>query len=181
MLLRIFVAKVRGEVFAHFHAVAVKLHSSICKWLFGLPGWIICEQSPLWQRKLWSCSWLCSLPISPFLVSVSLGYRCTALAFFTERLPNYFQDFRLTFSEIYTKFDAVPLSDSPRNRIRPDTRLAIKEVKSQHVRPPARNFVHRLPRYASTIIYLRIALLLSRKLQIPLVVFPVVLKWRDTE
>jgi hypothetical protein len=31
-----FVAKVRGEVFAHFHAVAVKRHSSMWNWLFGL-------------------------------------------------------------------------------------------------------------------------------------------------
>jgi hypothetical protein len=32
------VAKDRGEVFAHFHAVAVKRHSSMRNWLFGLPG-----------------------------------------------------------------------------------------------------------------------------------------------
>jgi hypothetical protein len=33
-----FVPKVKGEVFAHFHAVAVKRHSSMRNWLFGLPG-----------------------------------------------------------------------------------------------------------------------------------------------
>jgi hypothetical protein len=33
-----FVAKVRSEIFAHFHAVTVKRHSSIQIWLFGLPG-----------------------------------------------------------------------------------------------------------------------------------------------
>jgi hypothetical protein len=33
-----FVAKVRGEVFAYFHAVAVKCHSSMRNLLFGLPG-----------------------------------------------------------------------------------------------------------------------------------------------
>jgi hypothetical protein len=39
-------AKVRGGVFQHFHAVAVNYHSSMRNWLFGLPGRIICEQSP---------------------------------------------------------------------------------------------------------------------------------------
>jgi hypothetical protein len=33
-----FVAKVRGEFFAHFHAVAVKSRSSMRNWLFILSG-----------------------------------------------------------------------------------------------------------------------------------------------
>jgi hypothetical protein len=41
-----FVAKVRGKVIAHFHIVTVKRHSSMRNWLFGLPGRILCEQSP---------------------------------------------------------------------------------------------------------------------------------------
>jgi hypothetical protein len=61
-----FVAKVLDEVFAHFHAVTVKRHSSMRKWLFGLPGWMLYEQSPWCQRKLWACSWLCSSPVLPF-------------------------------------------------------------------------------------------------------------------
>jgi hypothetical protein len=40
-----FVAIVRGKVFAHYHTVAEKHHSSMRNWLFGLPGWILCEQS----------------------------------------------------------------------------------------------------------------------------------------
>jgi hypothetical protein len=36
-----FVAKVRGEVFSHIIAVAVKRHSSVRYLLFGLPGWIL--------------------------------------------------------------------------------------------------------------------------------------------
>jgi hypothetical protein len=40
-----FVAKVRGEVFSYFHAVAVKHDSSMQNWLFGLPEVILCEQS----------------------------------------------------------------------------------------------------------------------------------------
>jgi hypothetical protein len=32
-----FAAKVQGKVFAHFHAVTVKHHSSMWNWLLGLP------------------------------------------------------------------------------------------------------------------------------------------------
>jgi hypothetical protein len=40
-----FVAKVRGEVFAHFYVVTVKRHNSMRDSLFGLPGRILCGQS----------------------------------------------------------------------------------------------------------------------------------------
>jgi hypothetical protein len=59
-----FVAKVRCEVFANFHAVAVKRHSSMRNWLFDLPGRILYKQSPSCKRKWWACSWLCSSPVS---------------------------------------------------------------------------------------------------------------------
>jgi hypothetical protein len=36
-----FVAKIRVEVFAHFHTVVVKRHSIMRNWLFGLPGRIL--------------------------------------------------------------------------------------------------------------------------------------------
>jgi hypothetical protein len=49
---------------------------------------------------------------------VSLKFPCTAHAFFLKRLSNHCQGLRSTFSEICTKFDAVPLSDPSRNRIR---------------------------------------------------------------
>jgi hypothetical protein len=39
------VTKVWGEVLAHFHAVAIKCHSSKQNWLFGLSGRTLCEQS----------------------------------------------------------------------------------------------------------------------------------------
>jgi hypothetical protein len=32
-------------------------------WLFGLPGRILCEQSPRCQRKCWACPWTCSSPV----------------------------------------------------------------------------------------------------------------------
>jgi hypothetical protein len=41
-----FVAKVRCWIFANFHSITIKHHSSMQNWLFGLPGWILCEQPP---------------------------------------------------------------------------------------------------------------------------------------
>jgi hypothetical protein len=41
-----FVAKVRGGGFSHFHTVAVRGNSSMRNYLLGLPGRILCEQSP---------------------------------------------------------------------------------------------------------------------------------------
>jgi hypothetical protein len=172
------VSKIRGEVFAHFHAVAVKRHSSMHNWVFGLPERFICEQSSWCQRKWWAYSWLCSSPVSSFSVSVSLDFPWTAHAFFAERLFNNYQRLRRTFLKICTKFVVVALSDSLRNGIRPDARLQIKGRKNQHFPPDAWNSVRWLPRYASTIIYRCIALLQlryrsqhqSRKLWIPLVV-----------
>jgi hypothetical protein len=55
-----------------------------------------------------------------FSVSVSLDFPCAAHAFFPERLSNHCLGLRCTSSEFCTKFDAVPLSDPSRNRIRPD-------------------------------------------------------------
>jgi hypothetical protein len=118
-----FVAKVLAEVFAHFYAVAVKRHSSMGNCLFGLLGRINYER----------CSQVCSSHLSPFSVSVSLGFHCTSHAFFPERLSNHCQGLRRTFSEVCTEFEAVPLSDPSRNRIRPDTRLQINGSNNQHI------------------------------------------------
>jgi hypothetical protein len=41
-----FIVKVWGEVFAHFHAVNVKLRSNMQNELLGLPGQSLYEQSP---------------------------------------------------------------------------------------------------------------------------------------
>jgi hypothetical protein len=49
--------------------------------------------------------------------------------------------------------------DQSQNCTRPDIRLKIKGRTNQHVHPAAWNFVHWLPRYASTTIYRCIALL----------------------
>jgi hypothetical protein len=63
------------------------------------------------MSKWWACSWLSSSPDSPFSVSVSLNFPCTAHTLFPERLSNHWQGLRRTFSEICSKSDAVPSSD----------------------------------------------------------------------
>jgi hypothetical protein len=68
-----FVFKVRAEVFARIHAVAIKRHSSMRNWLFGLPGRILCKQSPSCQRKLCACSLLFFSPVSPTSVCPELS------------------------------------------------------------------------------------------------------------
>jgi hypothetical protein len=60
---------------------------------------------------------------------MNLDFPCTAHAFFPERFFDRCHDFPGTVSEICTTFDAVPLSDSRRNLIRPDTLLQIKGRK----------------------------------------------------
>jgi hypothetical protein len=95
-------------------------------WLFGPPGWNLCEQSPWCQRNWWACSWLFSPHVLPFLALVSMDFPCVAHAFFTERLSNHWQGLHRTFSEICRKFDAVSLSDPAWNRIMPNARLQIK-------------------------------------------------------
>jgi hypothetical protein len=134
-----FVTKVRSGVFTHVYAVTVQLHSSMRNWLFCLSGLILCEQSPWCHRKLWACSWF-ALHMSRlfFLVSVSLDSSFTAHAFFHERLSNHCQGLCRTFPEICRKFDAVPLSGPSWNRMRPYTRLQIREREeistSNHLR-----------------------------------------------
>jgi hypothetical protein len=102
-----FVAKVQVEVFAHFHAVAIKFHSNMWNWLFCLPGWILCEQSTWCKRKWWACCWLCSSFVSHFPVSVSLNmpfqHPCISHVFLPERLSNHCQGL------CCTKFDAHSL------------------------------------------------------------------------
>jgi hypothetical protein len=74
-------------------------------------------------------------PVSPFSVSVSLDFACAAHAIFPERLSNHCQGLCGTSSEICTKFDAVPLPDPQRNRIRPDIQLQIKGRKNYPIYP----------------------------------------------
>jgi hypothetical protein len=122
-----FVAKFRGEVIAHCKAVAVKRHSSMRNWLFGLPGWIFCEQSAWCERKLWACidfafTWLAFIGLGEFgifhsntPVRLMLSYLNTCIV-----IP------RVSVS-LYPRFAQNLMHNSPsdpsRNCIRPDTRL----------------------------------------------------------
>jgi hypothetical protein len=56
----------------------------------------------LWTIPLMYKWWACSLPVSPFSVSVSLDFSCMAHTFLTERLSNHCQGLRRTVSEILT-------------------------------------------------------------------------------
>jgi hypothetical protein len=53
-----------------------------------------------------------------FLGLAEFGVQCKARAFFPVGLSNHCQDRRGAFSEIFTKFDDVPLLDPSRNRTR---------------------------------------------------------------
>jgi hypothetical protein len=90
-----FVGKVRCEVFAHFHAVTVKCHSSMQNWLLGLPVRILYEQSPWCQIKLWATSWLYSWLVSPFSVSVSLDFSIGRIVAMSQGLNHKSSSFHL--------------------------------------------------------------------------------------
>jgi hypothetical protein len=143
-----FVAKVLGEVFTQFHAVAIKRDSNIRNWLLDLPERILCEQSPWCQRKLWTCSWLCLSPVSPFSISVSLDFPRTAHDFFTESLYNHFHGLYRTCSEICTKFDAFLCRIQHEIASGQIQDSKWKYEKNQHFHPSPWNFVHWPLRYA---------------------------------
>jgi hypothetical protein len=118
------VAKVRGEVFAHFQAVAVKRHSSICPARANF----FCE-NPLNLKEnnehvldfvlhLPRLLSVCPEPSMPFKHPCT-AHACLIIARVSAAL----------FTEISTKFEAVPFSDPSRNRIRPDTRLHMQDRK----------------------------------------------------
>jgi hypothetical protein len=128
------VAKVRCEVFAHFHSAAVKRHSSVRNWLLGLRGRILWDQFLLCQRKWWACS-------SP--VSTSWDFPCTAHAFFPERLSNHCQG-SVALSPRFAQ--NVPLSDQSWNCIWPDIRPAFRMLSSESLRGARTSAVFLAPR-----------------------------------
>jgi hypothetical protein len=112
-----FVAEVRGEVFAHLHAVAVKV-AVMC----GI-DWLACQDEFFMNDHLdvkgndeHALDFALQLS-RRFSVSASFDFPCTAHTLFPERLCNRYQDLRHTLSEISTKVDVAPLSDPSRNRL----------------------------------------------------------------
>jgi hypothetical protein len=141
------VVKIRDEVFVQFYAVVVKCHSIMQNWQFGLPGRFLWEQSPWCQRKWWGRSWLCSLPVSHFSVSINLDSRFTAHAFFPARVPVVlvpkFTQYLMPFlCWIHREIASGQIHDSK-----------YKDVQNQYVHLAAWKFVHLLPKYASTTTY----------------------------
>jgi hypothetical protein len=88
-------------------------HSTMQNWLFGLPGWILCEQSPWWWVKFLNLlfTYLTFFGLGEFMLS------CMTHAFLPKIMSNHFQGLCSTFSEICTKFDDVSLSDPSQNCI----------------------------------------------------------------
>jgi hypothetical protein len=125
-----FVAKVWGKVFAHFHAVAMKHHGRTQNWLLGLSWWILCEQSPWCQRKLWESSWLllftCLTYFGPSEFELSIQTPLSDSCFLSWMLVYSMPMSNCTFSEFSTEFDTQSLLDTIQNCIRPDSQLQTK-------------------------------------------------------
>jgi hypothetical protein len=140
-------------------------------WLFGLQGRIIYDQFPWCQRKWWTCSWLCSSPVSPSSVSVNLDFsigRIVALSQGHNRKSSSPHQLCLGTRRLHSRrSEETPrrrwhaaASGLSRNRIRSDARLQIKGCKKISISASLRKkFVHWLPRYDSAISYRCIALL----------------------
>jgi hypothetical protein len=112
-------------ILTHF---AENRYNSMRNWVFGLPGRVLCEESPWCQRNDEHLTLLFAyLAVS---VSVNIDFPCTAHVFFPERLSSHYQGLLRNSFEICTKFEAFPMSNPSRNYIRPDTRLQIKGRKN---------------------------------------------------
>jgi hypothetical protein len=135
---RCFVVKVRAEVFAQSHAVAVKQNVTV---VCGIDCLVYQEEffvnNPLDIKDYDEHAFDFVLHLSRFfgLPCMPFKQQCTAHALFPECLCNQCQDLHRTFSEICTKFESVPLLDPLRNRITPDTLLQIKGRKKSGIRP----------------------------------------------
>jgi hypothetical protein len=128
-----FVAKVRGGVFSHFHAVAVKRHSSMridclaCQDELFVNNHLDVKENDehaldftLHMSCLFRSPWVCTFRVRLMLSSLNAYIIIARLS---------------EVSEVCIKFDAVPLSDPSQNHIRSDTRLQIKGRK-RSARPP---------------------------------------------
>jgi hypothetical protein len=146
-----FVAKVLAEAFSYFNGIAVKCQSSMRNWLFGLPGWIICELVNLMSKNMISMILTFVFTCLTFFGFGELGLSMYGLCFLSRTLVNHRQGLHRTFSGICTKFDAVPLLDPSRNLIRPDIWLKIEGRKKSAHPASCGSFVHWLLGYASPI------------------------------
>jgi hypothetical protein len=140
-----FVAKVRGEVFKHFQALAIKRHSSVWNWLFRLPGRILCEQSRTCQGW-WTCSWLFS-SLSRLFRSGWVWTLCMAHAFFSELLSNQCRVSAAHCRDFLNTIWCCCFVGSISKSHKGDTRLQIRGRGAQHFHPATWHFVHLLHGY----------------------------------
>jgi hypothetical protein len=121
-------------------------------WLFGLPGQILCEQSPWCQRILWAYTWLCYSPVSALTVSVSLDFYVGRIvrvitinpALVTSDNPGQ-EGCIVIQNMMHIRWSFVrSIAKSHQARYTTPNK---KDVKNQHVHPAAWYFVHWLPRY----------------------------------
>jgi hypothetical protein len=92
-----FAAKVRGEVFAHFHAVAVKRHRVCGIYCFVCRDEFFVNNPPdVKENDEYALDFALRLS-RLFSVSVTSGFRRTAHALFPERLSKHCRGLRLTF------------------------------------------------------------------------------------
>jgi hypothetical protein len=77
---------------------------------------------------------------------MTLGFSSGSLRFLLECLSDHRQGLHCTFSDICIKCNAVPLSGTSQNRIRPDTRFQIKEHKKSACPPSCMKFCTMTPK-----------------------------------
>jgi hypothetical protein len=137
-------------VFAHFHAVALERHSSMKNWMFGLPGRILSDMKENDEHVLDFGLHLSRLfrfrrvrLMLSYLNACLITVRVSVALF-----PRSAQNLMLFLCQIHRVIASGQIHDSKQ-----------KVVKDKHFHQDVWNFVHRLPRYVSTIIYRCIALL----------------------
>jgi hypothetical protein len=145
-----FVNKVQGEVFAGFHAIIVKCHSTMQNWLFELSGQTFYEQSPWCQRKWWmlltlliAClafywsRWVWNLPLGRMWLYLKVMNINPALVISDN--PEQGDMYKMWWPF------AVPLSGPSEYRIRPDTEVQIKGHKKWAHLPSCTKFYMLIP------------------------------------
>jgi hypothetical protein len=151
-----FVAKVRGEVFTHFHAVNIKHHSSTRNWQKEF-----FVNSPLDVKEKYGRVLDLALHQSRlFFISLDeFGLPMSGSRIVPRTLVLLLAGSPSKFSEIYTKLDGVSLLDPWLNRHQ--SRYTSTNGRTYKINTSTQlreMFLHSVPSYTSTIIYRCIAL-----------------------
>jgi hypothetical protein len=149
---QLFHCQIWGEVLAHFHALTVKCHSSLQNPLFGLPGWILCDQFLNFKEKdenapvfaLHMCRHFQSWRVWLFYSNTSGWLMLSSL-----NMSSHCQGLCQTLHKIWCTLAVGSIVKL--DQARHDSKC--KGIENQCVHPAVWNFVHSVPRYASTIIY----------------------------